>query len=342
MIKSVKLVKLVYILTLLFLFVLEFMSPLTYAQETFNKSLVFKDNDIYSLPKDFSSPQSIQIYLESKGSILANTSIVSGLYAGGECAVVNGSNVCYTQDPIYDANKFPGIVDNLNPSKNLAPYNGMTIKFSDFVWMVSRADFGSGCDLTYQGDICYQNSVKPINPAFILSLIQKESRLVYGQCAKIDADTNTACQPYSQVGNINKLAFRMDRATGYFCFETTDKTKGCWDENPSWRSYKGLFRQVYHATRRIRLLEQMCIKGGVYSFKNSAGDFKVGNTVNIDGEQTLLQNGITCALYVYTPHFWGNNLHWLIMSDLNGFFDFRDEYNLPDNYKPNKVSSTQF
>jgi hypothetical protein len=86
----------------------------------------------------------------------------------------------------------------------------------------------------------------------------------------------------------------------------------------------------------------MCIKGGVYSFKNSAGDFKVGNTVNIDGEQTLLQNGITCALYVYTPHFWGNNLHWLIMSDLNAFFDFRDEYNLPDNYKPNKVLSTQF
>lgn len=331
--------KIVYTLTIIFSLFLNFTGLVTYAQESFNKSLVFKDNDIYSLPKDFSSPQSIQLYLESKASILASTSIVPSLYAGGDCAVINSNTICYNQDPIYGVNKFPGVADNLNPSKNLAPYSGKSIKFSDFVWMLSRTDFGSSCDLTYQGNICYQNSVKPINPAFILSLVQKESRLVYGPCARVDADTNAACQPYSQPGNINKLVFRMDRATGYFCFETSDKSKGCWDENPSWLSYKGLFRQVYHAVRRIRLLEQMCIKGGVYSFKNSAGDFKVGSSVNIDGEQILLQNGITCALYVYTPHFWGNNLHWLIMSDLNAFFDFRDEYNLPDNYQTKKISS---
>lgn len=334
---SLNIVKVVNIITILIIFGLQFLSINGYTQETFNKSLIFKDNDIYSLPSDYSSPESIQLFLESKGSVLATTNIIPNLYEGGTCAVVSGKTVCYTQDPIFGVDKFPNIPNNLNPTLNLTPYKNQNMRFSDFIWLVSRYDFGSGCDLTFQIDICYQNSTKALNPAFILSLIQKESRLIYGPCAKPDADTNPNCQPYSQPGNTNKLAFRMDRATGYFCFETSDKTKGCWDENPSWLAYKGIFRQTYHAVRRLRLLEQMCIKGGAYSFKNSAGDFKVGNTVIIDGQPILLKNGITCALYIYTPHI--SDLQWRIMSDLNGFFDFRDEYNLPDDYNPKNISS---
>lgn len=308
--------------------------PTAYAQVAFDKTQVFKDNDVYSLPEPFSSPEKIQSYLNSTGSILATYQVPIGLYSASSCANVNGQAVCYQTDPVAFASSFPGIPSNLVPANNLAPFNSQTMSVANFIWNLARTDFGSGCDYTYQSDICYQNSAKPINPAYVLSLIQKESRLVYGACSRLDADTNPACN-YSSPSSIQKLGFRLDRATGYFCFETSVRANSCWDENQYWLRYKGFFRQVYHAVRRLRLLEEMCKVGRSYSFKNSAGDFKVGSTVRIDGQNILLTNGITCAIYVYTPHI--SNLQWLIMRDLNGFYDFRDEYNLPDNYTPKKV-----
>lgn len=306
----------------------------TYAQVVYDKNQVFNSSDVYSLPEPFSSPEKIQQFLNSKNSILASYQVPIGLYSGNDCLLVNGRQVCYQPDPVAFANSFPGLPSNLIPANNLAPFNGQNMSVANFIWQMARTDFGSGCDYTHQGNVCYQNSTKPLNPAFILSLIQKESRLVYGACARADADTNPACN-YSSPSSIQKLAFRMDRATGYFCFETSDKTKSCWDENPRWMMYKGFFRQVYHSIRRMRLLERMCQLGGSYSFKNSAGDFKVGSTVIINNQQIFLSNGITCALYVYTPHI--SNLQWLIMRDLKGFYDFRDEYNLPEDYTPKKV-----
>lgn len=308
--------------------------PVTYAQSVYDRSQVFQDNDVYSLPEPFSSPEKIQQFLESKNSILATYQVPIGLYAANDCLIVNGAQVCYQADPVAFGSSFPGISANLVPANNLAAFNGQTMSVANFIWNLSRNDFGSSCDLTYQANICYSNISRPLNPAFVLSLIQKESRLVYGACARPDADTNPGCS-YSSPSSIQKLAFRLDRATGYYCFETSDKTKSCWDENPLWFRYKGFFRQVYHAVRRMRLLEQMCKAGGGYSFKNSAGDFKVGSTVRIDGQNVYLANGITCAIYVYTPHF--SNLQWLVMRDLNGFYDFRDEYNLPENYTPKKI-----
>lgn len=310
----------------------------TYAQDVFNPNLIFRDTDLYSLPANFSSPKQIQIFLESRNSILASTSVNPRLYTGGTCQNVNGQQVCYNQDPITKNAAFPSAPPLLQPMYNLQPYLNSQIPVSEFIWLISRTDMSSGCDLQFQLDICYQNSLRPINPGFILAMIQKESRLVYGPCARPDADTNPACA-YSSPNSIQKLNFRLDRATGYYCFETSNKQQSCWDENPNWLSYKGLFRQVYHMVRRLRLLEQMCIRGGVYSFKNSRGDHKVGSTVMVDGTPTILLNGITCALYVYTPHFWGNNLHWLVMKDLNALYDFRDEYELPENYTPKPIKS---
>jgi len=305
-----------------------------YAQPVYDRSQVFLDTDVYSLPEPFSSPERIQQYLNSRNSVLATYQVPISLYTASDCLLVNGAQVCYSPDPIALASNFPGISPNLIPSNNLGPFTGQNMSVANFIWNLSRTDFGSSCDLGFQANICYSNRIKPMNPAFVLSLIQKESRLVYGACARADADTNPGCS-YSSPSSIQKLAFRLDRATGYFCFETSDKTKSCWDENPLWLRYRGFFRQVYHAVRRMRLLEEMCKAGGIYSFKNSAGDFKVGSTVRINGQNVFLANGITCAIYVYTPHF--SDLQWRIMRDMNGFTDFRDEYNLPDDYKPKPV-----
>jgi hypothetical protein len=324
------------LLTLSTAFFLLFAQVSTLAQ-TFSKQEVFRQKDLYSLPRDFASPQDIQKFLESKNSLLATYKVNIGLYTGGECKVVYGQTVCYDQDRVSQAVSFPGVSQNLQPQTILQNFNGTQMGAADFIWNISRTNMVNGCSLDFQNSLCFENNLKPINPAFVLSLIQKESRLIYGACARSDADTNPACT-YSSPTSRQKIQFRLDRATGYYCFETQDKTKSCWDENPKWLAHKGFFRQVYHAIRSIRLRELACEKGGIYSFKNTAGDFKVGNTVRINGEQVYLSNGITCALYVYTPHFWGNQLHWLVMKDLNGFYDYRDKYNLPENYKPKPLA----
>lgn len=294
------------------------------AYSGYDRSLVFTDSDVYSLPENFNSSNKIQNFLNSKGSILASLSQPVSLY----------------KTPI---NTYP-----LNASQNFDPgaayklIEGQTMSFADFVWRLSRTSLGSGCATETPTPICFNNGDNPMNPGFILAQIQKESRLVYGSCSKPDADTNTACQPYSQPGNINKLNFRSDRATGYYCFELppnpTDaqKATSCYDQNPNWIIYKGVFRQVYHMVRRLRILEQMCIRGAPYAFSNSAGVFRVGGVVYIDGQPVTLGNGMTCATYIYTPHF--SNLAWTIMKEIDALFYIGGNYNLPNTYKPKPLT----
>jgi hypothetical protein len=88
--------------------------------------------------------------------------------------------------------------------------------------------------------------------------------------------------------------------------------------------------------RRIRILERSCDLGGIYSFKNAAGDFTTGNIVTINGQLVQLGNGITCALYIYTPHI--SPLLWSVMNGYGILYDYRDEYNLLDNYQPSPIS----
>jgi hypothetical protein len=143
-------------------------------------------------------------------------------------------------------------------------------------------------------------------------------------------------------GNANKLGFRLDRATGYYCFETPNnptpdqQANSCYDLNPNWIIYKGLFRQVYHMVRRLRILEQMCIKGAPHAFSNAGGVFQVGSIVYIDGQPVTLGNGMTCATYIYTPHF--SDLAWRVMRDLDALFYIGGNYNLPENYKPKPLN----
>jgi len=322
------------IFTLVILSLFAAQSLITYAQ-VFDRELIFRDTDIYSLPQDFSSPSKIQSFLVSKGSILANYQVNMGFYEGGFCQNVNNIQVCYTQDSVSNGANFPNSPLNFRQDLIMAPFKNTTMLFSEMVWRLSRTNLGNSCSIDFNNSLCVDNSIRPINPAFILATIQKESRLIYGACAKPDADTNPACS-YSSQASIQKLAFRLDRATGYFCFENPNKSKSCWDENPNWLSFKGVFRQVYHMLRNIRMNEQRCNKGPSFALNLTGGSFFTGNTVTISGQAVVLRNGITCALYIYTPHI--SDLSWRIMKDLNGFYNFQTDYNLPPDYKPKPLS----
>lgn len=303
-------------------------SSLSFAQShlVFNRELVLEDDDLYSLPSPVNSVQAIQSFLASRNSVLANQTITIDLYRD-----ITGSY------PLTYNGATP--TNNFQPTAGYLNQAGQTISFAEFVWRLSRTNLGSGCSEVYTS-VCFDNGAKPINPGFILAKIQKESGLVNGACAAANADTNPGCY-YSTLAASNpqrySLAGRMERATGYFCFESPDKTKGCYDENPSWKIYKGVFKQTYHMLRRILLLEKYCVLGGIYSFKNSSGDHKVGNSVVKDGQSLILGNGITCALYIYTPHI--SDLLWRVMRGYNVLYDFRDKYNLPSDYTPKPIQS---
>ncbi len=324
--------------------------------DVYNKDLVLRDSDIFSLPVSFASPELIQSFLESKGSVLATETVTLQFQKDGSF---------YRLDT----------TTSFTPSTTYLASEGTTVSFANFVWLLSRTGLGSGCSSTFS-DLCYDNAVNPINPGFVLGVIQKESGLVYGSCAQVNADTNSGCF-YTNLYNQSPatrshylLAGRKERATGYYCFETLDKTKGCWDENPSWKYNKGLFQQVYHMVRRTMVLEKTCIRGDQTTFVNYRGQHKVGVTMLIGslqsssagqfvannwvgatgnvrwigpegatifsepvgGTPVVFSNGITCALYIYTPHV--SDLLWRVMRDIGALVDFRDTYNLPADYKP--------
>jgi hypothetical protein len=275
--------------------------------DRFDPGLILSDQDIYSLPLSYSSKERIQNYLQSQGSVLANYSVIVSLEP---------------DDINLNPNSYPGVPDNLLPRKVLEPYLGKSVSVAELVWLLSQTNLGNSCSRT-NTKICFENDKKPINPAFLLTMIQKESGLVYGRTAR-SLDIN------SQSGK-----FLLDRVLGYYCFENPDRSKSCYDENPNWKYFKGFFRQMYYATRLIRLQEEMCKIGGQFAFTNSAGRFQVGNTVIIDGTPVLLKNGITCALYVYTPHIYNSQYNvWRIMKELGA-----DQYlinidGIDPNYRP--------
>ncbi len=223
-------------------------------------SFSIPDNQLYSLPAKFNSSDKINSYLESQGSVLANYQM--------DFSFENGDDILTT-----------GRRDNYDPAITMAPYLGKKMRFADFVWKLSQTNVGNVCSV-YNSNVCFN---KQINPAFILGMIQRESGLVYGNNAKRGNDTD----------------FLIDRATGYYCFETSNKSEGCWDENPSWKYYKGLFRQTYFMYRNLALNSTRCDGSGINMSGNA---YHSGNTIMVDGKNIKLDNGINCALYIYTPH----------------------------------------
>lgn len=281
-----------------------------YSSDVFDKNKVFSDGVFYSLPNHLSSPEKIQVYLESTGSLLANYKV--------EVSFAEGDR------NLKRDVAFPNVRDdNFIPEVVLADYLGKEIPFSEFVWLITRTRFGNSCGpMGFDGrnlnSLCYDNRVNPINPAFVLALIQKESGLVYGHRARLDPNSDNA-------------RFLLDRAVGYMCLETSDRTRTCYDENPQWKFFKGVFRQVYYAMRLIRIREQTC-KNPDFAFVNFRGKHLVGATLEFSGQKVTFGNALTCSLYIYTPHIIDKDLFWRVMRDVRGFDNFRRDMGINEDY----------
>lgn len=224
----------------------------------FNAGLAVNNSTLNTVPDKFNSAAKIRQFLSSQGSFLAN----------------------YLVETSFEPDD-----DMLAKNPELNKFQGQKMDFSEFIWQLSTSSLGNHCS-TINANVCVNSTEKPINPGFILGMIQRESGLVYGSNAKSNP-------------NSDNTKFLIERATGYLCAETSDKTRSCWDENPDWKYYKGLFRQTFYMTRNLLLNSKRCDLEGVNVYGRK---YKVGNSVVIDGREIVLENSITCALYIYTPH----------------------------------------
>jgi hypothetical protein len=258
-------------------------SPISQALGSrFDPARVIPASELSALPSQFNSVEAIQSYLKSRGSFLADL------------------QVSIDFDPEDD------ILEQKDVRENIAYLRGKRISVAQMVWEIARGRLGNGCSITAR-QICVNNSVEPLNPAFILAKIQKESGLIYGKNSKLNPNSADA-------------AWLIDRATGYLCTELGEqinKEDSCFDENSEWKFYKGLFRQVYYGIRLLRLVAKRCEVGGSFAYPNSK--FVVGNTIsagNYDSsgrqyqDTVLLGDPMTCSLYVYTPHIFAQKLFY--------------------------------
>jgi hypothetical protein len=239
----------------------------------FNPGKVLSDEAVYGLSARFDSPDKIRSYLQSTGSFLANYKVDVSLEADDDLWTLQTTK------------------------NNIGEYAGTKMDFSEFVWRMARTNLGNSCSLRNK-NICLDQSKKPINPAVILALIQRESGLVYGRNARLDVNSDTA-------------KFLTDRSVGYLCLEDDDKTKSCWDQNPDWKYFKGMFRQVYYGMRLMLINSQRCDNG------NYGNAFATGNTIDIDGQSVKLENGFTCSIYIYTPHILAQRNIYKIYNQIN-------------------------
>jgi hypothetical protein len=310
--------------------------------ETYTPGLVLTDQDFYSLPLRFSSAEKIQKYLEAQNSILATYRVVIGLEP---------------DDTLIQTGTFPELPTYLQPKFTAGPITGQTISVAEFIWKLTREDMGNGCHMGYEG-LCINNRVLPMNPAFILAFLQKENSLVSGPCSMPNADLSTACplgKP-NTFNSINTLQYRLDRAVGYMCRDIPRATstnfkereaaiaRSCYDkndlyegspENPDWKYFKGFYKQLYYSVRLLRLRSEQCKIGGTYAFIGAGGQFQVGNTVNIQGQNIKLENGITCAMYIYTPGSQQN--FYNIFKSIGGAVDLVEVRGLPADFRPKRA-----
>lgn len=291
-----------------------------------DNGLVLTDSDFFSLPLRFSSASKIQSYLESQGSLLANISISVNLESDSD---------------ILNSAAFNGIDSKYQTKLNLIPYSSRSYKVSEVIWLLSRTNLASSCSLRYVNgqpraikEVCYDNAQKPYNPGFLLTLIQKESGLVYGQNAKLDPNSDRA-------KNL------LDRIVGYYCFDAP-QAQSCYDQNPNWKYYKGIFRQLFFASRLIRIRELTCNLGPPYAFVNSNGTFRVGNNVRVGDydsnnnfylKEINLKNGISCSMYIYTPYVASQRTSRNVMVELGIDQNFVESINIDGQYIPSMLST---
>jgi len=271
-----------------------FLIPVSAASRAFDANQIITENELTLMPKNLSSADRIQAYLESQGSVLATYQVPITFEP---------------DDIIISSTNFQNLPTFLQPRFATQPYYGTNMRVSDFIWQISRGDMGNGCSLG-NNNICVNNRLKTLNPAFVLAKIQKEQGLVRGSCARVGA------QCYGQT-----MESRLDRAMGYTCTGGLPE-KSCYDVNPNWKYFKGLFRQVYYAMRLLRLYSQFCDNGG---YQIGGTLHKTGNSYTYTGypnnpTQTTVtyQNGITCSLYIYTPYVDAQSLLFSVL-DAVGF-----------------------
>ena len=233
-------------------------------------NLILKNEDFYKIPTKFDSAFKIQKYLEKNKSLLATLEIETGLES---------------DDPVINKKQLPEVY---NSQKILQNYNSKKVLASQLIWDLSTTNLANGCSIS-SSKVCLDNATKPINPTFLIALIQKESGLIYGTNAKLNPE-----KPETK--------FLIERATGYYCMESDNKAESCYDQNPDWKYYKGFFRQTYFAMRFLNLTAKRCELGKDFGLRLEAGKHFVGNKLKFGEIEVVPENGITCALYAFTPH----------------------------------------
>jgi hypothetical protein len=292
----------------------------------FDSGLTMTDQDLYSLPLAYSSADRIQAFLEANSSYLANLQVPIGFEDFGP------NNTQNTDDLIVDS-VFNSVPEKFRPRLNIQnQYGGTSMRVSDLIWKLTREKFGNSCLINYSNspyrattDICIDNEASPINPGLLLTLIQKESGFIYGSCSHSDAQNASYCQSNQ---------FRLDRIVGYACFENPDPAKTCFDQNPNWKYSKGVFRQLFKAVRLLRIRENSCKLGGQYAFVGGGNVYQVGNNITIDNQLVTLKNGITCAMYIYTPHISAQQLTYNLLKQFQIDRDFIQKNGIDPNYNP--------
>jgi hypothetical protein len=226
-------------------------------QSGFNQNEIISDKEIYALPVKFDSSDKIRNYLKNQGSFLADYKVEIGFES---------------DDDLWNT---PSV------KKNMGEFAGKKLDFAYFIWKMSQTEMGNSCSFINK-NVCIDQKVRPINPALLLALIQRESGLIRGKNAKLDPNSSTA-------------KFLIDRSMSYICSDSDDDAQSCYDQNPDWKYFKGMFRQVYYGMRLLLINSRRCELG---TYKN----YRVGNTVDLDGESIKLENGFTCSSFIYTPH----------------------------------------
>jgi len=281
-----------FIFTILLVFSLQFFALLPVAASTrdFDPNHIITDQELTLMPTALDTVQEIQSYLESEGSVLAEYQVPISFEP---------------DDIIMSEDYFQGLPSYLQPRLVLQPYYNQTMLVSELIWHLSREDIGNGCSFSNY-DMCINNRVQPLNPVFILAKIQKEQGLVRGICAQAGAE----CYGKS-------MQERLDRAAGYMCTGGA-ASSSCFDENPNWKYFQGFFRQVYYAIRLLRIYQQRCdaqgvsVGGRVHQTGNS---YTYSAYPNNPIETTVTyQNSMTCALYVYTPYVYAQELFFDVLN----------------------------
>jgi hypothetical protein len=108
-----------------------------------------------------------------------------------------------------------------------------------------------------------------ISPEYLLVVLQKEQSLIQGSLPN---------------------QYRLDWATGYAMCDSCNRN------TPGIDKYKGFSKQVYASAAQTRY----------YVENPHRFNFKVGNLYTISGQDVLVLNAATAALYNYTPHLHGN------------------------------------